>query len=88
MGKNSSAQTQSRGCVAQALAVMLLLGSGIYLLNFSFGIWELPDNLPIVGNVDESVATYIFISCLSFWGIDIVPFKSKMPRSRTPGIGE
>ena len=88
MGRDSEAQSQSRGCAAQALVAMLLLGSGVYLLNFSFGVLELPDNLPIVGNVDESAATYIFISCLSYLGIDIVPFKSRMSRSRISGAVE
>ncbi len=72
---NANSQIHSQGCIAQCFAAMLLLGSGIYLMNFSFGVLELPDNLPIVGNIDESVATYIFISCLSFFGLDIIPFR-------------
>ena len=38
----------------------LLLG-GVYLLNFGFGLVEfLPDNLPIIGNVDEGLAGALF----------------------------
>lgn len=76
-----SNNNQSRGCVAQCLAAALLLGSGIYLMNFSFGVLELPDNLPLIGNMDETAATYIFISCLSFLGLDIVPFRHVRARN-------
>ena len=36
----------------------------IYLLNFTMGIIELPDNLPIVGNLDEFAASAILLRCL------------------------
>lgn len=29
----------------------------VYLLNFTMGIFELPDNLPIIGNLDELAAS-------------------------------
>jgi len=29
----------------------------IYLLNFTLGVFELPDHLPIVGNLDELAAS-------------------------------
>lgn len=42
--------------------------SGIWLLNFTFGIAE--DSLPIVGNLDEALATTILIYCLSRLGMN------------------
>lgn len=29
----------------------------VYLMNFTMGIFELPDNLPIIGNLDELAAS-------------------------------
>ena len=37
----------------------------LYLLNPDFGIYELiPDNLPIVGNLDEAGATLLLVKCI------------------------
>lgn len=57
-----------------AVAGMLL--SGLYLLNISFGVlFELPDNLPIIGNLDEVAVSAFFFGCLSYLGINLVPFR-------------
>ena len=45
--------------------------SFVYLLNFTIGIFELPDNLPIIGNMDEAAATAFFISALRYFGLDL-----------------
>ena len=48
-----------------ARGVVAILGGligGLYLLNPGFGFLELiPDNLPIVGNLDEAAATTLLI---------------------------
>ncbi|MDT8391827.1 MAG: hypothetical protein RRC34_15100 [Lentisphaeria bacterium] len=51
--------------------------SGLYLLNLSFGLLEIPDNLPIVGNVDEVAVSAFFYGCLSYLGLDLIPFRRK-----------
>jgi len=57
-----------------ALAGVLL--SGLYLLNLSFGIvFEVPDVLPVVGNLDEVTVSAFFFGCLSYLGINLVPFR-------------
>ncbi len=44
----------------------------LYLLNPTAGIVEfLPDNIPVIGNLDEAGATAILISCLAYFGIDL-----------------
>jgi uncharacterized membrane protein YkvA (DUF1232 family) len=49
----------------------------LYLINPTAGIFELiPDNLPIIGNLDEGVATTIIISCLNYFGYSIGNFFS------------
>lgn len=54
-------------------AILLLL-SGIYLLNFTVGVFELPDYLPIIGNLDEAVASLVFISALKHFGVDLTEY--------------
>ena len=50
--------------------------SGLYLLNLSCGIVEgLPDILPIVGNLDEVTVSAFFFGCLSYLGINLIPFR-------------
>lgn len=55
---------------------LLVLGIGalalIYLLNPGAGFLEaLPDNLPLLGNIDEATAATILIGCLRYFGLDI-----------------
>ena len=37
-----------------------------------------PDNLPVIGNVDEVAVTLILISCFAYFGIDVRPFIASM----------
>ena len=46
--------------------------STMYLLNIGLGFIELiPDNIPLLGNLDEAAATALLLSCLSYFGIDL-----------------
>jgi hypothetical protein len=51
----------------------------LYLLNIGIGVIELiPDNIPIVGNLDEATATILLINYLRYLGIDLFSlFKDK-----------
>ena len=45
--------------------------SALYLINPTFGVFELlPDQLPIIGNIDEAFATYLVINSLLYFGVD------------------
>jgi len=45
--------------------------SGVYLMNLGAGVIELgPDNAPMVGNLDEVIATIVLLRCLTSLGID------------------
>ncbi len=45
--------------------------SGLYLMNLGAGIVELgPDNAPVVGNIDEIIATVLLLRALTYLGID------------------
>jgi len=44
----------------------------VYLLNPGAGIFEiLPDNLPLVGNLDEAAAVGLLLVCLRYFGVEL-----------------
>lgn len=47
--------------------------SGLYLFNLTWGGIEfLPDNIPLIGNIDEATATLLLIASLRYFGIDLI----------------
>jgi phage FluMu protein Com len=57
--------------------VVLILGllSALYLFNPTAGFLELiPDNFPVIGNLDEVAATLLLLRCLSHFGINLDRF--------------
>ncbi len=62
--------------MGRLLKEMMILGlaaaAGIYLMNPTLGIFELlPDNLPLVGNLDEAGAVLILVNTLAYYGLDL-----------------
>jgi hypothetical protein len=55
-------------------AIAGLIFATLYLLNFTMGIWEIPDNLPIIGNLDEVAAAIWLMASLKHFGIDVTDF--------------
>jgi hypothetical protein len=54
--------------------------STMYLLNIGAGFLELiPDNIPLVGNLDEAAAAALLIMCLGYFGIDLANIFKKKP---------
>ena len=52
--------------------IILAIIAAIYLLNPTAGFLELlPDNLPLVGNLDEVGAVAILVNTLGYYGIDM-----------------
>lgn len=48
------------------------LVSFLYLLNPTFGLFEfIPDAVPFIGNLDEATASFLFLSSLSYFGLDL-----------------
>ncbi|MCC6488214.1 MAG: DUF1232 domain-containing protein [Candidatus Hydrogenedentes bacterium] len=68
------------GCFGQGVAVLGVLASGFWLLNFSAGFVEIPDYIPVVGNLDEAAAAAVMFSCLRYLGFDILPFGKRGAR--------
>lgn len=53
------------------LVVIAGVFSFIYLINPTSGLVEfIPDNIPLIGNFDEAVATALLLSSLAYFGID------------------
>jgi len=49
--------------------------SALYLLNIYAGVIEvLPDNIPLLGNLDEVAATALLLNCLAYFGLDLRRF--------------
>ena len=58
----------------QKSIIVIIIGilSVLYILNPGAGIFELiPDNIPIIGNLDEATAVVILLACLRYFNIDI-----------------
>ncbi len=74
----------ARSLVGNFISVLGLVLAGIYLANPGWGIAEfIPDNFAGVGNIDEVVATTIFLACLSRLGIHILPQQLPQRKSST-----
>jgi len=58
--------------VKKVIVFFVGLLATIYILNPTAGLFEiLPDNLPLVGNLDEAAAVALLLMCLSYFGIDL-----------------
>ena len=68
-------ERRRRSGVKSAGVFLIMTLSGIYLLNPGMGVFaEIPDNLPIIGNIDEVAVTTILLACLAYFGIDLRRF--------------
>lgn len=57
--------------------VVFCLGmlAALYILNPTAGVFELiPDNLPVIGNLDEAAAVALLLMCLRYFGINLPEF--------------
>ena len=52
---------------------LVALLSALYLLNLTGGLIEMPDFLPVVGNLDEVAATLLLARCLERLGLPVMP---------------
>ena len=59
---------------AKGLAWGVLALGGLYLLNPTFGVDILPDNLPILGNLDEAAIMLIVLGTIRYLDIQLPGF--------------
>ncbi len=69
--QNMDAQPKTPPDHSGCLAVIGLIVSVIYLANLSAGFIEIPDNLPVVGNLDEVFFSGILFASLAQLGYEI-----------------
>jgi hypothetical protein len=66
------AASSGGSAIKAIIAAVVGILSAIYLINPTFGVFELlPDNLPVVGNLDEATATALLLSSLAYFGWDL-----------------
>jgi len=66
-------ESQSPDGLPMFANILMLALCAIYLINPTFGVFEfIPDNIPIVGNLDEATATAGLLYALS--GLGLIPW--------------
>lgn len=62
--------------------------SVVYILNPGAGLFELiPDNIPVIGNLDEAAAVTLLLMCLKYFGIDLPDiFGRRDPADKTINV--
>ena len=69
------------------LVFVVGLLASFYLVNPGAGIFELiPDNLPLVGNLDEAGATALLLACLRYFGMDPISLFTRKRKDEEPVI--
>ena len=66
-------ESDSQPRVSKTACLIGIVLSLLYLANLGAGLIEIPDFIPIIGNIDEAVATTVLVSCLSRFGIHLAP---------------
>ena len=62
----------SRTIGGTIVAVIVALLCVVYMLIPTAGFLEfIPDNLPVIGNVDEGLIMILLLGCLKYLGLDI-----------------
>ncbi|MDH5763180.1 MAG: DUF1232 domain-containing protein [Nitrospinota bacterium] len=75
--------------IKNILVILAGLLSLVYLLNPTAGVFELiPDNFPIVGNLDEAAAVAIILAAFRYYGIDLTTFLGRGVKGRSQSSGK
>ncbi len=75
--------------IKNVLVAVAGLLSLVYLLNPGAGVFEIiPDNIPIVGNLDEAVAVAVILATFRYYGIDLTSFLGRGVRDRSNSSGK
>jgi uncharacterized membrane protein YkvA (DUF1232 family) len=66
---------------AKTIAWLTILAGGLYMVNPGAGIFELvPDNLPVVGNLDEAAVVFIMLAAMRYLGMRLPEFIEQWAR--------
>jgi hypothetical protein len=80
-GSEEQLMNENRGCSSVGMALVGVLVSVLYLSNLTFGIIEIPDNLPLIGNLDEVFFSGVLFASLARLGIRL-PFTGSRDKVR------
>lgn len=62
-------------------AVLLLLACTIYILNPGAGVFELlPDNIPLLGNIDEGLAIFLALCSINYLRTGKFPIMERLKK--------
>ncbi len=82
---SNSARAKSQSLFIKLLSLLGAILCVAYLMNPSAGFLEwLPDNIPLIGNLDEATATILLLICLSNLGIQLLPATRRLFRKDLP----
>ena len=71
------------------LVALAGFASFVYLINPGAGFLEIiPDNFPIIGNLDEAAACAIILAAVRYYGIDLTAFLGRGVRDRSQSSGK
>jgi hypothetical protein len=73
MDNVTRAEPEPVGGAQRVRLIVVALLCVLYLLNLTGGWIEIPDCLPIVGNLDEVAATVVLMRCLGKMGFEVMP---------------
>jgi hypothetical protein len=63
---------------AKGVAWATLAAGVLYLINPGLGVFELlPDNLPLVGNLDEAAAAFVVLGAMHYLGMRLPDFMER-----------
>jgi uncharacterized membrane protein YkvA (DUF1232 family) len=66
---------------AKIIAWATIAAGSAYMINPTAGIFELlPDNLPVVGNLDEAAVVFIMFAAMRYLGLRLPEFIEKWAR--------
>ena len=66
---------------AKIVAWATIAAGSAYMINPTAGIFELlPDNLPVVGNLDEAAVVFIMLGAMRYLGMRLPEFIEKWAR--------
>jgi hypothetical protein len=71
MANQPQPQTQSRPFFMHLIMLFLGALAVLYMLNPTLGIDLLPDNLPLLGNMDEGGAMILLLGVMRYYGLDL-----------------
>ncbi len=75
--------------IKNLLVAVAGLLSLVYLLNPGAGVFELiPDNFPIIGNLDEAAAVAIILAAFRYYGIDLTSFLGRGVKDHSQSSGK